>query len=167
MPSRVFVLILTVGILGIAESDFDEAAFEARCREAIIGQWPEQKSPELAPGVREWAKDRGFDPTTVYGDFDADGERDVAFLIQAALESKFRQVAVCLSSVGARKPLAIESLYCSDGISSVLKGRPYHDFENDSEGTYPRDGIHAFCFEKAGATYLYEGGSFRRIIDSD
>lgn len=57
--------------------------------------------------------------------------------------------------------------YCSDGIAGVPKGGRYYDYDTGLEDTYPKDGIHAYCFEKAGATYIFSAGSLRSIIDSD
>ena len=44
---------------------------------------------------------------------------------------------------------------------------PKSDFTTELDGTYPKDGIHAYCFEKAGATYIVTGGAYREIVDSD
>ena len=56
---------------------------------------------------------------------------------------------------------------CNDGIAISRKGVRYYDFENDKEGVYARDGVHAYCSEKAGATYQFENDAFRRIVDDD
>jgi len=58
-------------------------------------------------------------------------------------------------------------LYCSDGIMIAKKGTRAHDFEKGVSVTYRTNGVHAYCFEKAGATYLYRNGRFIRIVDSD
>lgn len=41
-------------------------------------------------------------------------------------------------------------------------GAEYYDFETDSEGRYDRDGVHAYCYEKAGATYVYKDGGSKQ-----
>jgi hypothetical protein len=70
------------------------------------------------------------------------------------------------TSAGSRLYL-IDNLYCGDGIDVSRKGTRYHDFERSTDGTCSLDGIHTFCFEKAGATYQFEYGAFCRIVDSD
>jgi hypothetical protein len=53
-------------------------------------------------------------------------------------------------------------------MSCISKaGRRYYNFENGRHEVLPRDGASVSCFEKAGATYIYEKGSLRRVVDSD
>ena len=47
----------------------------------------------------------------------------------------------------------IDKPYCSDGIAVSGRGGRYYDFEKGAEGAFKLDGVHAYCFEKAGATY--------------
>ena len=61
----------------------------------------------------------------------------------------------------------IDKPYCGDGIALAPKGQSYHDFTTETEGVYKFDGVSAYCFEKAGATYQFENGAFRQIVDSD
>lgn len=136
-------------------------------RESVSRLWPQWRFPDVSVEVREWAASQHVDPTVAYGDFDDDGEEDVAFMIQPETHSVSRKIVACLSSIGAAKPVVIEKPYCSDGIGTAQKGRRYYDYSTGLEGTYPKDGIHAYCFEKAGATYIFTNGSFREIVDSD
>ena len=46
-------------------------------------------------------------------------------------------------------------------------GKRYYHFETVPKETLRRDGASVSWFEKAGATYLYERGALRRVIDSD
>ena len=105
----------------------------------------------------------GDNPFVTTGDFDSDEKDDTAFLI---LRDGQKKIAVCLS--GMDSALLIGDLYCNDGIARVRKGATYYNFDTDSEGRYASDGIHAYCYEKAGATYLYKkDGTFERVVDSD
>lgn len=119
--------------------------------------------PAVDPNVFYGVTRGGSNPFVTMGDFDNDQARDVAFLIVKAGKT---QIAVCLSGK-PEKAFVIGDLYCDDGIARIPKGAKYYNFETDSEGRYDRDGIHAYCYEKAGATYLYKDGSFQRVVDSD
>jgi len=165
MVSRVVVAILGLAAFG-GVALRDQTALNQQCREAVDKLWPQWRFPKVSPEVREWATSRREDPTVAYGDFDGDGRQDVALLIQTASESASIKIVACLSRMGATKPVVVEKPYCTDGIRRVLKGKRYHDF-SEREGTYPKDGVHAYCFEKAGATYIFTDGSFQQIVDSD
>ena len=168
VATKTMVVSLGLTLAGCATTPpRDNAGFHEQCRQAIAKQWPQWRPRDVSSEVREWAATVNEDPTVAHGDFDDDGKEDVALLIQLADRSDSVRIVVCLSSVEVTQPMMIGSPYCSDGIGSTSKGKRYYDYGTDSEGTYPRDGIHAYCFEKAGATYIYEGASFREIIDSD
>ncbi len=123
----------------------------------------------------EWAKSNQQNPTLVHGDFDGDGHLDIALLIQdwpkPVLDYPQRtyasHVAICLSKPPAVVLHLIDEPYCSDFIERVRKGQPYYDFETGKTGIYPSDGVRTHCFEKASATYVYDGTRFRRIVDGD
>jgi hypothetical protein len=68
---------------------------------------------------------------------------------------------------GAQLSAKFRQWRIADGITLSPKGARYYDFETDTEGTYKFDGVQAYCLGKAGATYEFENGSFRRIVDGD
>ena len=125
-----------------------------------LGGW---QLPAVDPNVFYGVTRGGNNPFVTTGDFDNDQKDDVAFLI--AKEGK-KKVAVCLSGQ-PDKAVLISDLYCDDGIARMPKGARYYNYDTDSEGKYDRDGVHAYCYEKAGATYLYNKGEFQRVVDSD
>ncbi len=168
MLSRIVVPLLGLALAASADAALrDQTELNRQCRGAVDTLWPQWRFPEVSTEVREWATRRKEDPTVAYGDFDDDGRKDVALLIQTAPQSGSIKIVACLSSIGAARPIIVEKPYCTDGITRVSKGRRYHDFSTEREGAYPKDGIHAYCFEKAGATYIFTDGSFRQIVDSD
>ena|SRR5579885_1452784 len=144
------------------------------CEAQVAGKFHRWRFAPVTPDVAEYAKDRHENPTITFGDFDGDGRKDVALLVQegsspqadypARLDSL--HIAVCLNQKHVTL-LTIEKLYCGDGITLTPKGQRYYDFETDREGNYPLDGIHAYCFEKAGATYELRNGEFQKTVDSD
>jgi hypothetical protein len=130
---------------------------------ALTSKWPQWRFVTVRPEVLQFA--RNFDPTVVYGDFDADGQQDVALFVR--LLSSTSPCVIVVFHSGAQRLFMIEKPYCTDGIALSKKGQSYHDYDTETEGIYPRDGIAAYCFEKAGATYLFEHGSYRQVVDSD
>jgi hypothetical protein len=168
MASRIVVALLGLTLAAFTVAALrDQTELSQQCRKAVDNLWPEWGVPNVSREVREWATSRKEDPTVAYGDFDDDGRKDVALLVQTASEPGSIKIVACLSSLGAIKPVVVERPYCTDGITRVSKGQRYHDFATEREGAYPKDGIHAYCFEKAGATYIFTDGSFREIVDSD
>jgi hypothetical protein len=88
-------------------------------------------------------------------------------LLTSATRQAQRRLAVCLTR-GARTELhVVRDPYCGDGIAVTPKGTKAWDFERDIAVTYRTNGISTLCFEKAGATYVFEKGRFTRVIDSD
>ena len=119
------------------------------------------KVESKAPGF-VWVEGRY---TSVTGDFDDDGREDTAFFIENPKIEKSRAIAVCLSS--RADAVLIKKLYVDESLSVSKKGDSFYNHEIDKEEAYPRDGISVSCCECCGATYLYENGAFRQIIDGD
>ena len=168
MVSRIVVAFLGLALAAFADAAMhDPTELNRQCRAVVEHRWPQWRFPDVSTEVREWATSRKEAPTIAYGDFDGDGRKDVALLIQTVPQSGSIKIVACLSSRGATQPMVVEQPYCTDGITRVPKGQRYHDFTTELDGTYPKDGIHAYCFEKAGATYIVTAGSYREIVDSD
>ena len=121
----------------------------------------------LAPvteNVSAWASHERFNPVIGFGDFDGDGRNDAAILVQHAGQVK---VAVCLAAAGGTRFRVIERPYCSDYLFISKAGGEHYNFETEKTEVIKNDGISVACFEKAGATYLYDGRGFRKLVDSD
>jgi hypothetical protein len=145
------------------------------CEAQVSTKFRQWRLVPVRPDVEQFAKSRNVSPTRVSGDFDGDGRKDAALLFLDGRNPDPRYVdqniqphiAVCMNTASGTKLYLIDTPYCVDGISVSPRGRRYYDFERQAEGTYKVDGVHAYCFEKAGATYQFENGSFRQIVDSD
>ena len=145
------------------------------CEAQVTARFKQWRVAPVKPEVAKWAKDQHENPTMASGDFDGNGRTDVALLIQdgpvpepdypGRLDSL--HIAVCLDRKTSIKLHVIDDLYCGDGITRARKGHRYYDYEKQSYGKYSEDGVSAYCFEKAGATYVFENGEFRQIVDSD
>jgi hypothetical protein len=150
---------------------------EEACRGQITKKLREWTVTSVTADVAEWSKSHRLNPTIIHGDFDGDSNPDIALLIQnrakAVLDYPERAysslVAVCLSRRSGVVLHLIDDPYCSDLIALSRKGQRYYDFETDETSVYPLDGVRTICFEKASATYIYDGkrAGFRRIVDGD
>jgi len=147
----------------------------AACDAQISAKFPQWRLAPVSREVEQFAKSRNVSPTRVSGDFDGDGRADIALLVFSGpvpvpdypdrLDAL--HIAVCMNTRMGLRLFVIDKPYCGDGIAISRRGSRYYDFEKEQEGRYKLDGVHAYCFEKAGATYQFENGSFRRIVDSD
>lgn len=134
------------------------------CQSEISRLGPKWRLASVSKEVRDAAKKSGEDPRVAYGDFDEDTRQDVALLVESGAFQK--KIVFCLSSTPGQS-LVVNDPACTDGIIRMAKGERYYDLKTDTNSWYPRDGVHAYCFEKAGATYLLENGTFKQIVDSD
>ena len=153
----------------------DEPAFMRSCEAQISTKFRQWRVAPISPAVEQFAKGQNTSATRVSGDFDGDGRRDAALLIIDVTDSNpgnpnrldLLHIAVCMNRVSGAQLFVIDKLYCGDGISLSRRGARYHDFESEADSVYKVDGIHAYCLGQAGATYQFEDGSFRRIVDDD
>ena len=145
------------------------------CDAQVTGKFKQWRFAPITADVAAYAKSHNENPTVTSGDFDGDGRKDVALLVQdgpdpdpnfpGRLDSL--HIAVCMNTTAGVKLFLIDKPYCGDGIALSQKGQPYYDYATDTRGSYKLDGVSAYCFEKAGATYEFEKGLFRMIVDSD
>ena len=161
-----------IPLLSIASATAASAQAQppAACRSAIDGRLPGwQLSPPPAD-LAQMAKQKKFSTNVVQSDFDDNGTRDTAVLVvmPGAGELHPRQrIAVCLSQAGKINLHVISDPYCGDGISVAPKGTRAWDFTTEKRVTYWTNGVSAYCYEKAGGTYLFRDGKFVLIVDSD
>jgi hypothetical protein len=134
------------------------------CRVAINSQLSRWHLAEVSEEVSSWANQEKFNPVIATGDFDGNGKIDQAILIE---HEKDRKIAVCLSTAKSTKLVVISNPYCRDYVSTSRAGGKHYNYDTDKTETIKNDGVSVSCFEKAGATYVYENGAFRQIVDSD
>ena len=168
------LLVMVVSTLSL-QGQTNEKRLLSACETRIAARFRQWRFAQVTAEVAEFAKRQHENPTIARGDFDGDGRTDVALLIQdgAAPDSNYPgrlnslHIAVCLNRKTQVKLYMIDKLYCGDGITRAPKGKSYYNFETEKTGTYLLDGVSAYCFEKAGATYEFENGAFHQIVDSD
>jgi len=101
-------------------------------------------------------------------DFDGDGTRDTAVLVAVPTGGgRVQYIAVCLERKAQLQLHLIREPYCGDGIRVARKGQTVYNYQTGKNVTYRTNGVHAYCFEKAGGTYLYKNGRFELVVDSD
>lgn len=165
---RLLVAFVAIMVCLLMRTPAEGAEVPAACRVKIDARVPGWRLKLPSAEVAAWAKEERIDPTLLQVDLDDDGVRDIAVLVVTGTGGGERsQIAVCMARKAGPELHVISDPYCTDGIFIRNKGSRGFDFETDKEITYRTNGVHAFCFEKAGATYLYRGGRFIRIIDSD
>jgi hypothetical protein len=160
---------------GTSAAQIPEPALMRACEAQVSAKFRRWRPAPVSPDMAQFAKSRNLSPTRVSADFNGDGQKDVAFLFLdgAGLHPgnpgnlDGLHIAVCMTAAAGARLYLINHPYCGDGIAVSLRGGRYYDFERNAEGNYKVDGVHAYCFEKAGATYQFENGSFHQIVDSD
>ncbi len=161
-------IVLLVAVFGRTSTVVAQTQIPAPCRVQMdlrLRKWSSSPPPS---DLAAFASERKIETNVTRGDFDDDGVRDVAVLVVAA-EGAGRKpsIAVCLNPGGRTTLFVIADPYCSDGISTTPKGTTAHNYDTDRPVTYARDGISAYCFEKAGGTYVFRNGRFDLVVDSD
>ena len=134
------------------------------CMVAINSQLPHWRHTEISATVSSWAKQKKLNPVLATGDFDGNGKIVQAILIE---HKKAKKIAICLSTAKSTKLVILNNPYCHDYVSTSRAGGNHYNFDTDKTETITNDGVSVSCFQKAGATYLYENGTFRQIVDSD
>jgi hypothetical protein len=138
------------------------------CREALKSVWSEWRLSPPPKGYEDYIREQQRESSIAKGDFDNDGVQDVAVLLLTSATRRAQQrLAVCLMGGAGAELHIVREPYCGDGISVTPKGTQAWDYERETGVTYRADGVHASCFEKAGATYVFERNRFKRVVDSD
>ena len=172
---KTYTIIFVVLFLLAGTSSATENDIKKKCETAISNKFATWKRASITSEVSEWSKSSGQNPTEVYGDFNGDTYQDLALLIQVGPKPKddyperldSLYIAICLNSPPKVTLHLIEKPYCGDLIALSPKGKKYYNFDTGKTGRYRLDGVAAVCLEKAGATYIYTGKKFIKIVDSD
>lgn len=128
---------------------------------AALPGWQRDKAPADAA---RWAKARRLNPAITRGDFDGNGARDYAALVVAQGATR---LAVCMNPGAKTRLLIVEKPYCSDLVYRSRAKSKHHNYDTGHDEFISHDGVSVVCFEKAGATYVYEKNKLREIVDSD
>ena len=171
MTKRRVRVALYCGIVAAVAVQPVEAAdpqLPAACQRQIDVRLPGWRLSPPPEDLAAYAKQNNLTTNVARADFDDDGTRDTAVLVVAQNgQDTSHHIVVCLAEKTGIRAYFIDDPYCRDGIDVTPKGRRVYDHETGKDVTYRTAGVSAYCFEKAGATYLFENGGFKRIVDSD
>lgn len=157
-------LVLAVLAFVGAEVRANPTTLPASCIEALNRSLPQWRLLDPPADAEKWARSKGLNPTVTRADLNADGRTDFAALVSV---KDVPRLIVCMAKDHGVEVLVVEQPYCSDLVYRSKAGRGYYNFETGRREVLARDGVSVSCFEKAGATYVYEHGALRRIIDKD
>lgn len=163
-------VIVVVAVLSLAQGTWADSKPRLLdiCQKELsakFGKWVLSSPPS---DLAAYARDKKIETNIARSDFDGDGLQDIAMLISTKSNEGISQyIAVCFDRKEGAELHLIKDPYCGEGIKVSLKGHKFYDYETGRTEKYPSNGISAYCFEKAGSTYLYQNGSFRMVVDSD
>lgn len=108
-----------------------------------------------------------FSPNLLVGDFNGDGKRDYALLI----EHHSRLVVLVFVNRGRSCTRHVLETLPKGDVSVYLwlfrKGEKDYDYEARKEFTYRIDAIGVMFYKKGGVSYVYERGRFHKVTTSD
>ena len=158
-----------IALLGSIECSMADAAELSKdCRAKLDSRIPGWHLSPPPDDLAEYAKQNKLQTNIAQADLDGDGTRDTAVLVVATTDGKSVQyIAVCLERKVQPQLRLIREPFCGDGIRIAPKGQTAYDFQTGKNLIYQTNGVHAYCFEKAGGTYLYRNGRFELVVDSD
>ena len=145
-----------------------DSGIPKNCRARIDAEIPGWRLSPPPDDLAAEAKREKLETNRLRADLDDDGILDTAVLLVApGKEASTHCIAICLDRKTQPELHLIREPYCWDGIAVAPKGRKAHDYRTDKTFDYPTNGVHAYCYEKAGGTYLYRSGRFELVVDSD
>jgi len=134
------------------------------CATAIAKDMPDWKPLEPPQDAANWARKRGWNPTVTTGDFDGNGSADWAALGTSGGKAR---LAICMNAKSRLELVVVDDPYCADLVYRARARSRLYNYETERHERLKHDGVSVSCFEKAGATYVYERSGLRRIVDSD
>ncbi len=133
------------------------------CADLIAARLPGSRYHSVPEDAAAWARERHLNPVLIAGDFDGNGRRDWAALMQQ--EDRVILV-VCLVNRGAPS-LHVLDHPCPDLVLLARGGTRQYNLDTQRWVRNRRDSIITSCFEKAAETFVFEKGKFRRFISAD
>ena len=138
----------------------------AACARLLDHRLPGWEPASVDLDAATWAQSQRLNPIVTAGDYNGDGKKDWAALVTA---NGKKLAAVCLSRAKRKQILFIE-VAGQDNSALLMTARAGTRQRNlDTGGTerLRHDALITLWFEKAGNTYVYEHGGFRRFGHSD
>ena len=117
---------------------------------------------------REWGL--GAEALAVLrGDFDGDGRRDYAVHIVCGPGGAERRLVAFVRSGRGYRAHTLDTGEPTGQryLRLARRGTTWVDYGTDRRITFRHDTIQLNVFEKSGASYVYDGGRFRRVTTAD
>lgn len=165
MKARLRALLVSSGLaLAFGTACSAPRDLPAKCAAELDKAAPGWTFSEAPPDAAAWAKQRRVNPVVTRGDFDGNGAADYAtlFIVQG-----ITRLAVCLNRGTKTELLVVDKPYCADLVYRSKAGSKHYNYDTGRNEYIKHDGVSVACFEKAGATYVYEKRKLRQIVDSD
>lgn len=163
MTSLIIAFFLSVSSVSWAQSFPDELPTPVRAmlNRRFLG-W---KFSDVSPEVRQFFKEnmRGASPVVISGDFDGNGRRDYAVLVQR----RARYYLVIFLRRTANYKMYVIKDPNGEYLCLARKGTRDYNYNEQKEITYANDAILTGIFEKGGSSYVFKNGRFRSFISSD
>lgn len=134
------------------------------CRTEIRNILKDWRPLQVTSEVSELAKMQDFNPVVAMGDFDGNGYDDAAVL---GTSGGVPVLTICLSAASKPTLHIIRKPYCADSIETARRGGKHLNVETGRLERLKYDGVSVSCFERASATYVWNGTAFLPIPDSD
>jgi hypothetical protein len=138
-------------------------AMPQSCADLIASRLSGSRYHFVPADAAAWARAHHLNPVLISGDFDGNGRRDWAALMQ---QEDRVVLAVCLVTRGAPS-LHILHTPCPDLVLLARRGTRQYNWDTQRWVRNRRDAIVTSCFEKAAETFVYEKGEFRRFTSAD
>lgn len=134
------------------------------CRTEIGKKLKDWRPLKVTSEVRDLAKRQRFNPVVAKGDFDGDGHEDTAVL---GTSGGATVLTICLKRANTPTLHIIRKPYCDDSVETARSGGKHLNVETGRLEMLKYDGVSVSCFERASATYVWNGTRFLLIPDSD
>lgn len=163
MRSLVIAVLLCASSVSWAQSYPEK--LPASVRVMLNRRFSGWKFSEVSPQVRQFFREnmRGPSPVVISGDFDGNGRRDHAVLVQRRTR--------CYLIVFLRRTADYKMYVVKDPngeyLSLARKGSRDYNYNEQKEITYANDAIVTGILEKGGSSYVFKNGRFRCFVSSD
>jgi hypothetical protein len=123
------------------------------------------KFNEVSPEVRQFFREnmRGASPVVIGGDFDGNGRRDFAILVQR----RARYYLIVFLRRTADYKMYVVKDPNGEYLSLARKGSRDYNYNEQKEITYANDAIVTGIFEKGGSSYVFKNGRLLSFVSSD
>lgn len=134
------------------------------CRTEIGKRLKDWRPLKVTSEVSDLAKRQRFNPLVAKGDFDGDGHQDTAVL---GTSGGAPVLTLCIGRASRPTLYIVHKPYCDSSIEIARRGSNHLNVETGKLEKLEYDGVSVSCFERASATYVWNGTVFVPIPEGD